>query len=119
MKTMTENEATEWVYDQDEQGSEIDQEALEAAFAALYGRAADDQDRRDGLWSLCCAATPNCGTRPMKAQNYDIIIDQIDGELVEATSEREAIAIFLKDLTLEDFLHYVRIVAEPTGESAE
>lgn len=64
MKTnMTAAQATEWVYDQDEAG-EVDQDALEAAFAALYGRPADDDDREAGLWSLCCAATPGCGTRP-------------------------------------------------------
>lgn len=60
---MTEAQATEWVYDQDENGS-IDQSELEAAFAALHGRPADASDREAGLWSLCCAATPNCGTRP-------------------------------------------------------
>lgn len=66
--TMTEHEATEWVYDQDE-SSEIDELQLEAAFRALAGRALagrepDDEDRRAGLWSLCCSMTPNCGTRP-------------------------------------------------------
>lgn len=60
---MAEAEATEWVYDQDEQG-EVDQDQLEAAFAALHGRPASADDRQAGLWSLCCAATPNCGTRP-------------------------------------------------------
>ena len=60
---MTEVDAIEWVYDQDER-YEVDQDQLEAAFAALYERNPDDEDRQNGLWSLCCAATPNCGTRP-------------------------------------------------------
>ena len=60
---MTEAEATEWVYSQDESG-EVDQDQLEAAFEALYSRPADDDDRQNGLWSLCCNMTPNCGTRP-------------------------------------------------------
>jgi hypothetical protein len=61
---MTEQQATEWVYDQDDTSDQIDEEQLEAAFEALYGRPADDEDRQNGLWSLCCNATPNCGTRP-------------------------------------------------------
>lgn len=61
--TMTKREAIEWVYDQDE-AQEVDSEELEAAFRALYGRPSDAEDRSAGLWSLCCAATPNCGTRP-------------------------------------------------------
>lgn len=60
---MTEAEAIEWVYDQDESG-EVNQDRLEAAFRGLAGRDADDDDRQAGLWSLCCAMTPNCGTRP-------------------------------------------------------
>lgn len=60
---MTEAEAIEWVYSQDE-SCEVEKAELEAAFRALYGRPADDHDRRDGLWSLCCNMTPNCGTRP-------------------------------------------------------
>lgn len=66
MKTMTEAEAIEWVYSQDE-SQEVDQDQLEAAFAALHGRPADDEDRQNGLWSLCCNRTPNCGTRPEPA----------------------------------------------------
>ena len=56
-------QAQEWVFAQDETG-EIDSDQLEQAFAALYGRPADDEDRQAGLWSLCCAACENCGTRP-------------------------------------------------------
>jgi hypothetical protein len=59
---MTEAEAVEWVYDQDEQG-EVDQDDLLAAFVALYGREPDDDEYRD-MWSHCCNATPGCGTRP-------------------------------------------------------
>jgi hypothetical protein len=59
---MNEADATEWVYDQDE-SQELDQDDLVSAFSALYGRQPTDYDREAGLWSLCCAATPNCGTR--------------------------------------------------------
>lgn len=61
---MTEAQAIEWVYDQDESG-EVHQDQLEAAFAALHGREADADDRQNGLWSMCCNMTPNCGTRPL------------------------------------------------------
>ena len=57
---MTKDEAIEWVYDQDD-SQEIDTEELDAAFLALYGRLPEDDE---SVWSLCCAATPNCGTRP-------------------------------------------------------
>jgi hypothetical protein len=60
---MTKYEATEWVYDQDERRG-VDPDDLYGAFYALYGREPDADDERAGLWSLCCAATPNCGTRP-------------------------------------------------------
>lgn len=60
---MTDAEATEWVYRQDE-SDEVDKEQLESAFRGLAGRAATDDDRQAGLWSLCCSMTPNCGTRP-------------------------------------------------------
>jgi hypothetical protein len=62
-ESMTVAQATEWVYEQDED-REINQGELETVFSALYGRLADDEDRQNGLWSLCCAMTPNCGTRP-------------------------------------------------------
>lgn len=61
---MTTKQATEWIYDQDDTSDDINEVQLEAAFVALYGRKPDDDDRQAGLWSLCCAATPNCGTRP-------------------------------------------------------
>jgi hypothetical protein len=48
---------------QDESG-EVDQDQLEAAFAALHGRPATDDDHQNGLWSMVCNMTPNCGTRP-------------------------------------------------------
>jgi hypothetical protein len=64
--TMAVAQATEWVYDQDE-NQEIDENDLEIAFATLCGRPADDEDRQIGLWSLCCSMTPNCGTRPEAA----------------------------------------------------
>ena len=60
---MTKAEAIEWVYGQDESG-ECDHDDLRAAFAALYGREPTEDDEQEGLWSHCCAATPNCGTRP-------------------------------------------------------
>jgi len=53
---MTKFEATAWVRNH-EDDSEIDHDDLEQAFAAIYGRAPNAQDREDGLWSLCCVAT--------------------------------------------------------------
>ena len=67
---ITKNEAIEWVYAQDE-SEEVDQDQLETAFTALYGVSPDDEDRLAGLWSLCCAATPNCGTRPRNKQSLN------------------------------------------------
>lgn len=61
---MTKAQAIEWVYDQDEASDDIDGDKLEAAFCALYGRPSEVGDQEAGLWSLCCAASPNCGTRP-------------------------------------------------------
>jgi hypothetical protein len=87
---MTVKQATEWVYSQDESDDQHDnptwQSELDVAFGALYGRAADDSDREAGLWSLCCAVTPNCGTRPERTreelQRYSDEIGQAgDGDL--------------------------------------
>mgnify|MGYP001592828029 FL=1 len=60
---MTKTEATEWVYDQDEQ-SVLDQDDLRAAYRALVGAEPVEQSELEGLWSHCCAATEGCGTRP-------------------------------------------------------
>lgn len=61
---MTESEAIEWVYNQDENNGPLDVDELESCFEALFNRVPCDEDRQNGLWSLCCSATPNCGTRP-------------------------------------------------------
>lgn len=47
---MTEEEAKEWVEEHTDE-DELDAEDLEHAFAAIFGRRADDQDRQEGLWS--------------------------------------------------------------------
>lgn len=60
---MTKIEAAEWIYSQDESG-DVDQDQLEAAFQSLHGHSADDDDRQNGLWSMCCNMIPNCGARP-------------------------------------------------------
>jgi hypothetical protein len=52
---MTSKEATQWVRDHYDD-EELDDEELEEVFAAIYGRYPDDDDMRDGLWSLVCAA---------------------------------------------------------------
>ena len=62
--SMTKDQAVSWVYDQDENDGDVDESQLEAAFRALYGRPSDEEDQLVGVWSLCCAATENCGTRP-------------------------------------------------------
>jgi hypothetical protein len=63
----TEWDATEWVYEQDERDDHHDDSdwdaALRRAFVALYRREPSADDEQAGLWSLCCAACPGCGTR--------------------------------------------------------
>jgi hypothetical protein len=50
---MTYDEAKQYVLDHDDDTAEP--KMMEEVFAALYDRPADAEDRRDGLWSLCCA----------------------------------------------------------------
>ena len=52
---MTKTEAKKWVrnYSDDD---ELADDELEAAFAAIFERPADDEDREQGLWSHICAA---------------------------------------------------------------
>jgi hypothetical protein len=52
---MTKRQAEAWVRSQHDD-DELDNDELEAAFRAIYGRAPDDQDREEGLWSHLCAA---------------------------------------------------------------
>jgi len=51
---MTEESAREWVTGHND-GDNLDPEDLEHAFAAIFGRRADDQERTDGLWSHLCS----------------------------------------------------------------
>lgn len=84
---MTKSQATEWVYDQDEQG-EIDRDELTAAYVALYGSQPDADDSVGTIWSHCCNATPNCGTRPLSTYSY--FTDAVSGE-IEAESLQVAL----------------------------
>lgn len=52
--TMTEDEATAWVRSHSDD-DHLDEQQLEAAFCAIFGRDADDDDRAEGLWSHLCA----------------------------------------------------------------
>jgi hypothetical protein len=52
---MTEAQAREYVAGHDDSDT-LDDDDLEHAFAALYNRRPDDEDRREGLWSHLCAA---------------------------------------------------------------
>jgi hypothetical protein len=54
---MTEEQATEYVREHGDY-DELDADDLEHAFAAIFGRRADDQDRAEGLWSHLCSAVP-------------------------------------------------------------
>lgn len=54
-RTMTEAEATEWVRSHSDD-DQLEDDQLEAAFAAIFEREADDEDRAQGLWSHLCAA---------------------------------------------------------------
>lgn len=47
---MTEDEAKEYVADHSDE-DDLDEDDLEHAFAAIFGRRADDKDRSEGLWS--------------------------------------------------------------------
>jgi hypothetical protein len=51
---MTKKQAEEWMRAVDEDN--IDDDDLEAAWLAIFKRAPDAQDRREGLWSHLCAA---------------------------------------------------------------
>lgn len=51
---MTKSEAKRYVREHDDDTADLDD--LPAVFAAIFGREPDMQDRRDGLWSHCCAA---------------------------------------------------------------
>ncbi len=53
--TMTKSQAEKWVRSHSDD-DDLDDAELEAAFAAIYERAADDEDREQGLWSHLCAA---------------------------------------------------------------
>jgi hypothetical protein len=52
---MTREQAEKWVREHND-GDDLDEDDLEAAFAAIFERAADDEDREQGLWSHLCAA---------------------------------------------------------------
>ena len=52
---MKKDEAIEWVKNHDDD-DDMDQDELEEAFAAIFERPADDQDRVESLWSHLCAA---------------------------------------------------------------
>lgn len=52
---MTEDEAREYVEEHTDE-DDLDEDDLEHAFAAIFGRRADDQDRAEGLWSHLNAA---------------------------------------------------------------
>lgn len=59
---MTKREAIEYVQSCDENGGPDSYEQAAKLFAALYGRAPDDDDGDAGeVWSLCCAAVPATG----------------------------------------------------------
>lgn len=51
---MSAEQADEWVRSHSDD-DELDSDELEHAFAAVFGRRADDSDRSDGLWSHLCA----------------------------------------------------------------
>ena len=51
---MTKTEAKDWLRAHDDYDV-LDDDELEAAFAAIFERTADDQDRTEGLWSHLCA----------------------------------------------------------------
>lgn len=52
---MSKQQAIEWVKNHSDDDTLNDDE-LEAAFLAIFERAADDDDREQGLWSHLCAS---------------------------------------------------------------
>lgn len=56
---MTKSEAELWVFNHDD-NDDLSDDELESAFAAIFDREPDDEDREQGLWSHLCAAV-NCG----------------------------------------------------------
>lgn len=53
---MTAAQAAEYVAEHTDE-DDLDEDDLEHAFAATFGRRADDKDRAEGLWNHLCAAT--------------------------------------------------------------
>jgi hypothetical protein len=51
---MTKQQAEQWVRAHND-NDDLDADELEAAFAAIFERSADDDDREQGLWSHVCA----------------------------------------------------------------
>ena len=51
---MTKSEAKRYVRTHTDDSADADD--LPAVFAAIFERQPDQQDRREGLWSHCCAA---------------------------------------------------------------
>lgn len=52
---MTNTQAKQYVREHDDD-DDLDEADLEAAFLAIFGREAGDEDRAEGLWSHLCAA---------------------------------------------------------------
>ena len=52
---MTKQQAEQWVRDHSD-SDDLSDDDLDAAFLAIFGRGADDEDREQGLWSHLCAA---------------------------------------------------------------
>lgn len=52
---MNKQQAENWVRNHNDDDV-LDNDELEAAFAAIFERPADDEDREQGLWSHLCAA---------------------------------------------------------------
>jgi hypothetical protein len=51
---MTKEQAEKWVRNHTD-SDDLDESDLESAFAAIFERPADDEDREQGLWSHLCA----------------------------------------------------------------
>lgn len=51
---MMKSEAMRWIAEHGDDDN-LEEEELEAAFRAIYGRQPDAEDREKGLWSVLCA----------------------------------------------------------------
>lgn len=74
-----ERRAREWVRGHADD-DEMDDEELEAAFGAIFGRAPDAHDREQGLWSLLVSAVDADGKETGQSWSIEVIVGDDEDE---------------------------------------